>query len=72
MLVRDGAEDRVEGNFADGLAVMGSVLLRGRSYQLVAFAGVGAEVFCEFVRHVYEGIGVRRCRLLLRDVGPKF
>jgi len=41
----------------------------GPEHPLVAFAGIGAEVFCEFVRHVHEGIGVRWGRLFLRALG---
>src|SRR6478736_1514813 len=37
---------------------------RGR----VSFAGIGAEVLCEFVGHADKRIG--RCRFLSRDVGP--
>ena len=38
--------------------------------RLVAFTGIGAEVFGKFVRHVHEGIGIRGRRLFPRDVGP--
>src|SRR6476620_10266571 len=38
--------------------------------RLVAFTGIGAEVFGKFVRHVHEGIGIWGRRLFPRDVGP--
>ena len=38
--------------------------------RLVAFTGIGAEVFVKFVRHVHEGIGIWGRRLFPRDVGP--
>jgi hypothetical protein len=38
--------------------------------RLVAFTGIGTEVFGKFVGHVHEGIGVWGRRLFPRDVGP--
>jgi hypothetical protein len=37
---------------------------------LVTLTRVRAEIFGKLVRHAHKGIGVGRCRLLLRDVGP--
>ena len=37
---------------------------------LVTFAGIGAEVLCEFVGHADKSVGIGRCRFLSRDVGP--
>jgi hypothetical protein len=37
---------------------------------LVTFAGIRAEILCEFVRHADKSVGIRRCRFLFRDVGP--
>jgi hypothetical protein len=34
------------------------------------FAGIGAEVLCEFVGHADKRVGIGRCRFLSRDVGP--
>jgi hypothetical protein len=41
-----------------------------RVAQLVTFAGIGAKILCEFIRHVHKVVGIRRCGLLPRDVGP--
>ena len=38
--------------------------------RLVTFAGIGAEVLCEFVGHADKRVGIGRCRFLSRDVGP--
>ena len=37
---------------------------------LVTFAGIGAEVLCEFVGHADKSVGIGRCRVFSRDVGP--
>src|SRR4029078_2746020 len=37
--------------------------------ELVTFAGIGAKILCEFVRHVHKVVGIRRCGLLPRDFG---
>ena len=42
----------------------------GADLRLVAFTGIGTEVFSKFVRHVHEGIGIWGRRLFPRDVGP--
>jgi hypothetical protein len=44
--------------------------LRNRGRLLVAFTGIGAEVFCELVRHIHKSISIGRRWLLLGDVGP--
>src|SRR5262249_35723629 len=38
--------------------------------RLIPFAGIGAEVFSELVGHADKSVGIWRCRLLPRDVGP--
>ena len=40
--------------------------------RLVPFAGIGAEVFSELVGHADKSVGIGRCRLLPRYVGPNF
>ena len=37
---------------------------------LVALAGIGAKILCELIRLVHKCVGIGRCRLLPRDVGP--
>jgi hypothetical protein len=37
---------------------------------LVTFAGIGAKILCEFIRHVHKVVGIRRCGLLPCDIGP--
>jgi hypothetical protein len=37
---------------------------------LIALTGIGAEVFSELVGHADKSVGIWRCRLLPRDVGP--
>ena len=39
----------------------------GGGQELVTFAGIGAKILCEFVRHVHKVVGIRRCGLLPRD-----
>jgi len=37
---------------------------------LITLAGVGTEVFIEFIGYIHKVVGIGRCRLLPRDVGP--
>ena len=46
------------------------LVCRDKCQGLVAFTGIGAEVFGKLVRHVHKGIRIGWCRLLPRDVGP--
>jgi hypothetical protein len=41
-------------------------------YGLVAFPGIGTEIFGEFVGFADKSVSVGRCRLLGRNVGPGF
>ena len=45
-------------------------MARHRGERLIPFAGIGAEVFSELVGHADKSVGIWRCRLLPRDVGP--
>jgi hypothetical protein len=45
-------------------------LIKRQTARLIALARVGTEVFGKLVGHVHKGVGVRRCGLLSRDVGP--